>query len=57
VQKIKARSLLCDWAVKEVGIGMADLLKGLQLLLSGARLSLKRGKKIGKENGYELAKN
>jgi hypothetical protein len=36
---------------------MADQLKGLQLLLSGARLSVKRGKKIGKENGYEPAKN
>ena len=53
-RRVQARSLLCYWAVRELGISMAELSRGLKLSLSGISLSVKRGEKIARDNGYEL---
>jgi len=52
-----ARSLLSFWAVKELGISMAELSRQLKLSLSGISLSVARGEKIAKENNYKLIDN
>jgi hypothetical protein len=52
-KRVKARSLLCYWAV--LGINMAELSRRLKLSLSGVSLSVKRGEKIAHNYGYELS--
>jgi len=51
---VKARSLLCYWAVRDLCITMAELSRRLNLSLSGISLSVKRGKRIVQEKGYKL---
>ena len=53
-RRVKARSLLCYWAVRELGISMAELSRRLHLSLSAISLSVKRGEKIARDNDYEL---
>ncbi len=52
--RVAARSLLCYWAVRELGISMAVLSKRFNLSISGISLSVQRGEKIAQENNYEL---
>ena len=52
--RVKARSLLCYWAVRDLGISMAELSRRLKLSLSGVSLSVKRGERIAQENDYKL---
>ncbi len=51
-QRVQARSLLCYWAVRELGISMAALSRELRLSLSGISLSVKRGEKIAQDKKY-----
>lgn len=53
-KRVAARSLLCYWAVRELGISMAELSRRLRLSLSGVSLSVKRGENIAREKGYQL---
>ena len=53
-KRVKARSLLCYWAVRDVGISMAELSRRLNLSLSGVSLSVKRGEKVAQDNDYKL---
>lgn len=52
--RVKARSLLCFWASKELGISMAELSRELQISLSAVGVSVKRGEKIALDNNYKL---
>jgi REP element-mobilizing transposase RayT len=45
-QRVKARSLLCYWAVKELEIGGADLARRLQISQSAVSRAVARGEKI-----------
>ncbi|MFH1620352.1 MAG: transposase, partial [bacterium] len=56
-RRVNARSVLCYWAVREVGFSMAELSKQLNLSLSGVSLAVKRGEQIARENGYLLCRN
>ncbi len=49
-----ARSLLCYWAVRELGMNGTDLAKHLGLSQSGVVYSVNKGEKIVKEMGYKL---
>ena len=53
-RKVKARSLLCYWAVRELGISQTDLAKRLKLRVPGIGYSVERGETIARENGYDL---
>jgi putative transposase len=52
--RVAARSLLCFWAVRELGISMTELSRRLDLSLSGVSQSVIRGEKIVEANGFEL---
>ena len=54
--RVEARSLLCYWAVRDLGINMAELSRRLNLSLSGVSLSVKRGERIVQEKGYKLTR-
>ena len=51
---VKARSLLCYWAVRELGISMALLSKKLNISIPAVSKSVVRGEKIAKEMNYKL---
>jgi len=55
--RVEARSLLCYWAVREVGITMAELSRRLKISLFGVALSVQRGEKIAQDCGYALIDN
>ena len=52
--RVAARSLLCFWAVRELGISMTELSRRLKLSLSGVSLSVKRGEEIAAAHYYRL---
>ena len=51
---VEARSILCYWAVRDLGLTMAELSRRLKLSLSGISLSVKRGERIVRDKGYKL---
>ena len=53
-KRVKARSLYCYWATRELGISMAELARKLKLSLSSISLSVKRGEELAGTNGYKL---
>jgi len=52
--RVKARSLLCYWAVSELGVSLSDLSRRCNLSLSGVSLSVKRGETIAKSERVSL---
>jgi len=56
-RRVAARSLLCYWAVRDLGISMAELSRQLKLSISGISLSVKRGEKIAQDKDYKLIEN
>jgi hypothetical protein len=48
-ERVGARSLLCYWAVRELGICMSEMSRRLRLSLAGVSQSVRRGEKIAGE--------
>jgi chromosomal replication initiation ATPase DnaA len=53
-QTVKARSLLCYWAVRELGISATELARRIGISQPAISQSVKRGETIAKENEFEL---
>ena len=53
-RRVAARSLLCFWAARELGMSMTDLSRRLNLSLTGVSQSVMRGEKIAEDNGFKL---
>ena len=53
-RRVAARSLLCFWAVRELGMSMTDLSRRLNLSLTGVSQSVMRGEQIAEDNGFNL---
>jgi plasmid maintenance system antidote protein VapI len=53
-QTVKARSLLCYWAVRELGISATELARRIGISQPAISQSVKRGEAIAKEKGFEL---
>ncbi len=51
---VEARSLLCFWAVRELGLPMASLARRLGVSKPAVSKSVKRGQNIAKEKGFSL---
>ena len=49
---VNARSLLCFWAVRELGVSMASLGRTMGLSLPAISKSVVRGRKIAESNGF-----
>jgi chromosomal replication initiation ATPase DnaA len=54
-RKVKARSLLCFWTVRELGITLTELARHLVMSVPGIGYSVERGEIIARENDYRLA--
>jgi len=53
-RKVAARSLLCFWAVRELGISLTDLARTLEMSIPGVGFAVERGEAIAHENKYQL---
>ncbi len=52
--KVEARSLLCYWAVRELGMSQTDLAKPLGMSVPGIGLAVERGEALARDNQYKL---
>jgi chromosomal replication initiation ATPase DnaA len=55
-QTVKARSLLCFWAHRKLGMTTIEIAEQLKISQSAASRSSLRGEKIERENQFELIK-
>lgn len=53
-QKVKARSLLCYWAVREVGVSLREMARRLEMTAPAIGYAVERGESLAKDNGYRL---
>jgi hypothetical protein len=53
-RKVKARSLFCYWASRELGISITELARSLGITVTAVGYSVERGELIAKENNYQL---
>jgi putative transposase len=53
-RKVKARSLFCYWASRELGISLTELARRLGISITGVSYSVERGELIARENNYQL---
>jgi hypothetical protein len=52
--RVRARSLLCFWATKELGITLAELSRRTRISQSSISMSVHRGEQIAEREGYSL---
>ena len=53
-RKVKARSPMCFWAARELGMSHTALAKKLEMSLAGVGFSVERGESIAKKGNYSL---
>ena len=53
-RKVKARSLLCFWAVRELRMSLTDLARELDMSTPGVGFAVERGEAIAHNNKYQL---
>jgi REP element-mobilizing transposase RayT len=53
-KRVKARSLFCFWAVRELGISLTELARRLNISVPAVGYSVDRGEIIARENDYRL---
>lgn len=53
-EKVKARSLFCFWAAKELGMSLRELARRLEMSPPAVGYAVERGETIARENGYHL---
>lgn len=54
-QLVRARSVFCFWAVRELGMSATSIAKELKLTQPAVSIAVRRGEQIVKERGYELS--
>ena len=53
-KKVKARSLLCFWAARELGMSLTALAKILEMSIAGVGFAVERGELIAKKDNLNL---
>jgi putative transposase len=54
-RRVRARSLLCYWAVRELGVIQAELSRRLNISAAAVTFSVVRGERIASETGFSLS--
>ena len=54
MELVRARSLLCFWAVREPGINVAGMVRRLDISTLAVSKSVARGAEIAKKDGLKL---
>lgn len=53
-RKVEARSLLCFWAARDLGMSLRNLARKLELSSPGVGYSIERGEAIARKNDFRL---
>jgi hypothetical protein len=53
-RRVKAKSLLCFWAVREIGMLLRELAGRLEMRAPGVGFAVERGEAIAQRNGHTL---
>jgi len=53
-KRVNARSLLCYWACRQLGISMAEMSRTMNVSVMAVSYNVQRGEKLDKEFGYSL---
>jgi hypothetical protein len=53
-KRVKARSLFCFWAVRELGISLTELVRRLGISVTGVGYAVERGEVIALRKDYQL---
>jgi putative transposase len=53
-QRVRAGSLVCYWAVKELGMNGTRVARFLGVIQSSVRRAVRRGERLALDNGYRL---
>lgn len=53
-RKVQARSLVCFWAARELGMSLSDLARAFKMSVSGIGYSVERGEKFARKNNFSL---
>jgi putative transposase len=53
-EKVNARSLLCYWAVRELGISLSDMGRHFGMSVPGVGYAVESGEAIAQNNNYQL---
>jgi hypothetical protein len=53
-KRVKARSLFCYWAIRELGFSLTELARRLNMSVAGVGYSVERGEAIIRDNHYQL---
>jgi putative transposase len=53
-RRVKARSLFCYWAVRELGFSLTELAQRFNISVAGVGYSVERGEAIARDNNYQL---
>ena len=53
-KKVKARSLFCYWAARELGVPLTELSRKTGISVPAVGYSVERGAMIAKENNYKM---
>ena len=53
-RKVKARSLLCFWAARELGMSLTVLARKLEMSIAGVGFAVERGELIAKKRNVML---
>ena len=53
-KRVLARSLLCYWACRKLGISMAEMARKMNVSVMSVSYNVQRGEKLVKESGYSL---
>ncbi|MEA3544874.1 MAG: transposase, partial [Thermodesulfobacteriota bacterium] len=52
--KVNAKSLVCFWAVRELGFSLTELARIFEMSSAGISYAVKRGEKLVKDNNFKL---
>ncbi|NOQ47296.1 MAG: transposase [Desulfobulbaceae bacterium] len=53
-RKVKARSLVCFWAARELGMSLSELARAFEMSVPGIGYAVERGKKLARSNKFKL---
>ena len=55
-RNVRARSLLCFWAVRELGMSLTDSAREFEMSVAGVGYAVERGERITRDNQYRPIK-
>lgn len=53
-RRVEARSLVCYWAAREIGLSLTELAKTIGISPSAVSYAIERGEKIASEKNYKI---